>query len=360
MPTSPSEIPYPPPLQPSYPHTVSILIVSFNTRDLLRECLDSALAECAQLPAPLTAEILVVDNASSDLSAEMVDIEFLHNEETAGSEISPTPIRLLRSPVNLGFAAANNLAIEAAQGRYLVLLNSDAFFHPGSLARAIAHMDADPTCAIGGARLVSRDGAPQPSARCFPSIFRDALVLTGLADRHPRSRIFGSPDRTWADPNLPASVDWVPGAFSILRREALAKTGLFDPAFFLYYEEVDLCRRVKSAGFRVLYWPGVVVTHIGGESGRQLTSLKFSSTGSQVVLWRMRATLLYYRKHHGAQVWLARWLEEALYTLRHLRNRRDLDPLRYDRSQEALHLRQLLRQAWRETNAGRTSPPRPW
>lgn len=334
-----------------YDYQVSVIVISFNTRELLRECLTSLLAECARLPLPASAEVLVVDNGSLDGSAEMIE---------AASSSSHIPVRLFRSQVNLGFAAANNLAIEKARGRYLALLNSDAFFHPGALRLAIEHMDADPTVAIGGARLVGRDGAWQPSARSFPSIGRDALVITGLSARYPHSRFFGAPDRTWASPNHPAQVDWVPGAFSILRPEALQKTGLFDPAFFLYCEEVDLCRRVKAAGFRVFYWPDIVVTHIGGESSRQLRSLKFSTIGSQVVLWRMRATLLYYRKHHGSQAWLARWLEEAIYILRRLRNRVSSDPARLDRADEAKVLLGLMRQAWKETGGGRVSPPRPW
>ena len=276
----------------SYSYDASVIVVSFNTRELLRECLQSLIAECARLPKGMTAEILVVDNASRDASAEMVTDEF------CGRAI---PARLIRSHVNLGFGAANNLAMELAEGRYPVLLNSDAFFHPEALRLAIDHMDAHPEAGVGGARQVGRDGEWQPSARCFPSLWKDALVLTGLSTSYPRSRIFGAPDRTWADPLEPAEVDWVPGAFAILRREALAEAGVFDPDFFFYSEEVDLCRRIKAAGFRVLYWPDVVVTHIGGESGRQARSAQFSERNAQVVLWRMRSTLLYYRKHHGWQ-----------------------------------------------------------
>jgi GT2 family glycosyltransferase len=106
---------------PAYNCTVSIIVISFNTRDLLRECLDSLEAECALLPAGVTAEVIVVDNASRDGSAEMVASEF---------SAARTPVRLLTSKVNLGFGGANNLAIEAASGKYIVLLNSDAFFHP--------------------------------------------------------------------------------------------------------------------------------------------------------------------------------------------------------------------------------------
>jgi GT2 family glycosyltransferase len=338
-------------LRSSYEYTVSIIVVSFNTRELLRECLQSVLAECACLPGNRSAEILVVDNASADGSADMVEAEF---------SSSSSPVRLIRSKVNLGFGVANNVAMEAAEGHYLVLLNSDAFFHPGALGLALNHMDAETTAGIGGARLVGRDGAWQPSARAFHSILIDSLVLTGLSTRFPHSRIFGAPARTWADPNRAAEVDWVTGAFMILRREALQKTGLFDPAFFLYCEEVDLCRRVKTAGFRVLYWPDIVVTHLGGESSRQVGSLLVSKSQSQVELWRMRSILIYYRKHFGWQAWLARGLEEALYTLRQMRNRFSRISSRRERGREAAAQLRLMEQAWRETKGGRVSPPRPW
>ena len=338
-------------LRPHYGFAVSVIVVSFNTRDLLRECLTSLIEECRRLPEGVSAEILVVDNASRDGSAAMVAAEF------SGSEV---PVRLIASDVNLGFGVANNRAIEAAQGRYLVLLNSDAFFHSGALARAITHMESDTSAGVGGARLVGRDGAWQPAARMFPTILRDAFVLTGLASRFPRSRIFAAAERTWADPAAPAEIDWVTGAFMILRREALAKAGLFDPAFFLYCEEVDLCRRIKAAGFRVLYWPDIAVTHLHGESSRQVDAQVFSENETQVVLWRMRSTFLYYRKHHGTKVWLARWLEESLYSLRFLRNRFSPLPARRARAREAASLLSLLRRAWTETRGGRLSPPAPW
>ena len=326
-------------LRPSYDFAVSVIVVSFNTRDLLRDCLQSLLAECARLPQGITSEVLVIDNASSDGSAEMVAREF------------PDTVRLIRSEINLGFGPANNLAANAARGRYLVLLNSDAFFHPGALALAVARLDADPSIGIGGARLIFPDGSPQPSARTFHSILGTALVLSGITER------FASMDK---DPNRSADVDWVTGAFMIMRREAIAKTGLFDPAFFLYYEEVDLCRRVKKAGFRVLYWPDVVVTHLGGESSRTIESELVSERHAQVVEWQMRSNFLYFRKHHGWQAWPARWIEETLYILRWLRNLRSTVPGRRDRARDALlHLR-LLRQAWRDTRGGRVSPPQPW
>ncbi len=322
---------------------VSIIIVSYNTREVLRECLHSVLKEVKGF----AIEILVVDNASSDGSPEMIDAEF-------------PEVHLLRSETNLGFGAANNLALAIARGRYFVLLNSDAFFTSGALGRAIRHMDETPDCALGGSRLVGRDGSAQPSSRCFHSVLNDVLVLSGLASRYPKSRFFGRFDRTWADLEVPASVDWVPGAFCILRPEALRKIGLFDPAFFLYYEEVDLCLRLKRAGFSVWYWPDVTVVHLGGESSRGRTDLDFSPQASQVVLWRMRSTLLYYRKHHGWHVHLA-WLgEQLLYKATVLRNRASSDPRRRARSKQYRSLLQSLDQAWLDTAGGRHSPQRPW
>jgi hypothetical protein len=338
-------------LRTCYEFTVSVLIVSFNTRDLLRECLDSLVDECARLPEGMSAEIIVVDNASRDGSAEMVEKEFA---------AAPTPVRVMRSSMNLGFGAANNLAIEAAEGRFLVLLNSDAFFHPGALTRAIAHINDDPTAGAGGARLECKDGSWQPSGRVFPSILGDALVLAGCTGRLGRWRIFGWPDRSWADPNEAAEVDWVTGAFMILRREALLQVGLFDPAFFLYSEEVDLCRRLKASGFGVHYWPDIVVTHLGGQSSLQVTEQHFSKVNAQVELWRIRSTLLYYRKHHGGKAKMALWLELAFYWLRRQRNRLSFKPWRKARAAEAELVRELLRKAWVETDGGRVSPPRPW
>ena len=322
---------------------LSVIIVSFNTREVLRECLTSVAREIE----PFRAEVLVVDNASTDGSAAMVEQDF-------------PAVSLIRSSTNLGFGAANNLALQRASGRYFVLLNSDAFFAPGALSIAVRHMDETPGCGLGGCRLGGRDGASQPSSRCFHSILGDAVVLTGLAARYPRSKVFGRFDRTWADEHAPAAVDWVPGAFTILRPEALARVGFFDPAFFLYYEEVDLCRRFADAGIPVWYWPDIVVIHIGGESSRQLKSLEFSPRAAQVVLWRMRSTLLYYRKHHGARVHLARWMEQTLYRATVLRNRFSREPERRDRERHHRAMIALMDQAWHDTAGGRTSPPRPW
>jgi GT2 family glycosyltransferase len=323
---------------------VSIVIVSFNTRDVLRECLQTLERESEGV----AYETIVVDNASRDGSADMVETEF------------PEAI-LIRSDANLGFAGANNRGFRFATGRYVVLLNSDAFLRPGALKLSVEKMDADQTIGLGGGRLVGRDESWQPSARMFPSFLNDALMMSGLSAKYAASRFFGRFDRTWADPNKPAEVDWVPGAYSILRRDVLERIGYFDEDFFLYYEEVDLCWRIKEAGYHIWYWPDVVVVHLGGESSKTVKHLSMSGAGSQLTLWRMRSALLYYRKHHGLSgAWLARKLETLWHGLRASKNSNSGDPERQAKARGSESIVKLMNQAWQETNGGRVSPPRPW
>ena len=322
---------------------LSLILVSFNTREVLRESLQSVERE----KGDLTLEIFVVDNNSHDGSVAMVEAEF-------------PQVIVMRSAVNLGFGAANNVALEKASGRYIVLLNSDAFLCPDSLRLSVELMDKHPEVGLAGGRLVGRDHALQPSARMFPSILSDFLVMTGLAHKFPKSKFFGRFDRTWADPMQAAEVDWVPGAYSIIRSEALQEVGFFDPEFFLYSEEVDLCRRIQQAGFKIMYWPEILVIHIGGESSRQIKTLEMSSAGAQLVRWRMRSTLLYYRKHHGMGAWMAKMLELALYQLTAWKNGLSDDPNRKERARRNRNLALLMHQAWEDTNGGRVSPPRPW
>ena len=322
---------------------LSVVVVSFNTREVLRRCLRTISEEISSI----SAEVLVIDNGSKDGSAEMVAREF-------------PGVRLKTTDRNIGFAAANNILFEEAKGRYIVLLNSDAFLQPGSLQRALEHMEDDPKAGLGGGRLIGEAGEWQPSARMFPTPLRDFLSLSGIAQRFPSSRLAGGADRTWADPLLEAAVDWVPGAFSIIRREALGVVGWFDESFFLYYEEVDLCRRLKKAGYSVCYWPDVVVVHLGGESSKSVKSTVLSAAGTQVTLWRLRSSYLYYRKHHGGGAWRIMAMELNWHRLRILKNMLSGRSNGQDRVAESRVIVLLIKRAWKDTNGGRVSPPRPW
>lgn len=327
----------------AYQFDVSIVIVSFNTCAVLRECLRSVYREVGAL----RAQVIVVDNASTDESPKMIEQEFRE-------------VELIRSEVNLGFGRANNLGFESARGRYVVLLNSDAFLTEGSLKRSVAHMDANPGVGLCSGRLIGRDGALQPSARMFPTVINDLIVLSGLASRYPRSRFFGRFDRTWAKEFEAAEVDWVPGAYSVIRSEVLAVAGPFDPRFFLYYEEVDLCKRIKQKGFSVWYWPDISVVHLGGESSRQVKSLELSRSGAQLVLWSMRSKLLYYRKHYALGAYFAMLVEVVWYWLQSQRRRLSRDPERRSRAHTDRLMVSMMSQAWRETRGGSLSPAQPW
>ncbi len=322
---------------------VSVVIVSYNTRDVLRRCLTTLDDEARQVPL----ETLIVDNGSRDGSVEMVAREFPH-------------VRLIQAGKNLGFAAANNVLFRFGQGKYLVLLNSDAFLLPGSLRRALDRMEAEPNTGLGGGRLIGEDGSWQPSARLFPSVFNDFLSLTGLAHRFRKSRFFGRADRTWADPLQETDTDWVPGAFSIVRSSVLDEIGGFDESFFLYYEEVDLCRRIRAAGYAVRYWPDVVVVHLGGESSKSMPQVARSSSGAQLTLWRLRSGFLYYRKHHGSAAWNSMAVECAWHLLRFARNRISRRVGSREKAADSRVTVALVRRAWKETAGGRVSPPRPW
>lgn len=327
-----------------YLFDVSIVIVSLNTRDVLRECLESVRRESRSFQV----QIIVVDNNSRDGSPEMVERDF------------PEAL-LIRNQVNLGFGGANNLGFQSARGRYIVLLNSDAFLTEGALERSVKHMDESPKTGLGGGRLIGRDGSWQPSARRFPTILDDLIVRTGLAARFPDSRFFGRFDRTWADIMEPAEVDWVPGAYSIIRTQVLSAAGAFDERFFLYCEEIDLCKRIKAQGYSVCYWPDIAVIHIGGESSRQMKMVELSKVGSQLTLWRMRSALLYYRKHSGlVTTALAMTVEIFWYWLRFFRRQFSSNPDRRASAKTELRLAGFMAQAWRETKGGRLSPTQPW
>lgn len=324
-----------------YTKDLSILIVTYNSRPLI----DGLLTALARQIEGLSAEVLLVDNASHDGTADLVSERHRW-------------VRLVRSRKNLGFAAANNLAAGRSRGRVLLLLNPDALPARGCVARGLALMNADPGVGLAGARLLAEDGGTQPSARMFPTLLQEAIVLSGLAARYPRSRWFGRLDRTWADPARAAPVDWVPGAFALVRRDLFDRLGGFDERFFLYYEEVDLCRRIRAAGYRVQYWPELRVHHIGGVSARTVAGATVARSGSQLTLWRARSGLLYYRKNHG---WLTAWavnrLERSWHALRGWRAR--LRGQTQKSAESATHLG-LLQRAWRDTLGGRVAPPTPW
>lgn len=324
---------------------LSILIVTYNSSALIGRLLSHLRAEFDREGAALQAEVIVVDNASRDGTADLV----------AGAH---PWVQVVASRDNLGFAAGNNLAAQRATGRYLLLLNPDALPHPGALRQGVAYMDAHPQVGMGGGELLGEDGSRQPSARMFPTLRDELFTLSGLAARHPRSRVLARLDRRWADPDAAARVDWIPGAFVFIPTALFRELGGFDEAFFMYYEEVDLCRRLAAAGRPVQYWPVLKAMHIGGASAKTVAQARVSKAGSQLESWRMRSALLYYRKHHGfrgAWGWMA--LE---WTWSRLRCWRANWRGQADKAADQQAHGEQVRRAWRETRGGAVSPPKPW
>ena len=320
---------------------LSILIVTYNSRRLIHPLLTHLQQELAHLDA----EVVLVDNASYDGTAQQV-------------RAAHPWVRVIDSTTNLGFAAGNNLAARHARGRHLLLLNPDALPAPGALRRGITLMDQHPQAGLGGGELRGTDGSRQPSARMFPTLRDEFFTLAGLAARHPTSRLFGRLDRRWADPEQAALVDWIPGAFVFIPAAVWARLGGFDERFFMYYEEVDLCRRLQAAGLQVHYWPELKATHIGGASARTVAQAQVSKSGSQLERWRMRSALLYYRKQHGpAAAALLHALERGWHRLRQLKAR--LQGRAGCAAEFDAHYRQLV-QAWHDTAGGQRCPARPW
>lgn len=221
---------------------LSILIVHYNTLDLLRQCLTSVSA----LPGDLPLEIIVIDNASPDASVKNLVGEFPRVAFHFNNE-------------NLGFARASNQGIQMGQGRYLMLLNPDALIDGDGIQDLTQFMDGHPDAGATGPRLVYPDGELQLSCRRFPTLGTLLLRMSRL-DRLVRGPVRHYLMQDW-DHQSVCEVDWVMGACVILRREALDAVGLLDEGFFMYYEDVDLCFRLWQAGWKVCYNPQVVVQH---------------------------------------------------------------------------------------------------
>lgn len=268
---------------------LGIVILNYNTRDFLRGCLNS-LAQSRGVDF----ETVVVDNASSDSSLEMMLAEF-------------PQIRTIASPRNGGYAFGNNLALREFLLRpepppALMLLNTDTVMPPDGLRILMDFLDEHLDAGIVGPKLVRADGSLDLACRrSFPTPEISFYRMLGLSKLMPRSRRFGQYNLTYLDENETAEVDSVVGACMLLRTEALMQVGLLDETFFMYGEDLDLALRVKLAGWKVYYYPGTEVLHYKRESSK-------NSTRAQVEFYR--AMYIFYQKHYARVT--PRWLHYAV------------------------------------------------
>ena len=270
---------------------LSIVVLSWNVRDMLAECLRS-------LPGAAgawwtRAEVLVVDNASIDGSAEMVREEF-------------PGVGVLALRENRGFSAGNNAGIRTSQGPFVLLLNPDTVARPGSIEALCEYMEGQPDVGVVGPRLRNADGSLQPSRRRFPTLMTALVESTPLQQLFPNAgvlRRFYMGDRPDGETQ---DVDWLSGAALLCRRETLEQVGLFDPGYFMFSEEMDLCRRVRDAGWRVVYLPEAEVIHFGGGSTDQAVPsrhINFNTSKAR-----------YFRLHEGRVAGrLVRWYLLGVY-----------------------------------------------
>jgi N-acetylglucosaminyl-diphospho-decaprenol L-rhamnosyltransferase len=272
---------------------LTVLIVNWNVRDLLRTCLSSVYADLAN--SKLDTEVWVVDNASQDGSPAMLRADF-------------PQVHLIVSPSNLGFAGGNNLALHrietAVPPRYVWLLNPDTEVQPGATRALVEFMESRPEVGVTGARLHYGDGSFQHSAFGFPGLLQILFDLFPLPGRLYESRLNGRYPRAWYERKTPFPVDHPLGASMMVRWKTTRQVGFFDAEFHMYCEEIDWCMRIKRGGWQIYCVPAAEIVHHEGQSTRQVREDSFAN------LWQSRRRL--YDKHYSpAKRWLAARLVRA-------------------------------------------------
>jgi hypothetical protein len=253
---------------------VSIILVNWNTREFLYDCINSVYGNMSNSDF----EIIVVDNASSDGSVDMLKLKFADVQVIANTE-------------NRGFAAANNQGMLASKGRYILLLNSDTIVLNNSIDKAVAFADAHKQAAVVGSGVLNPDRTLQPTCFMFPSILNMLLSASYLYKLFPGSRFFGRERMAWWNRDDIRQVDVVTGCFMLVRREAIEEVGMMDERFFMYAEETDWCYRFKQAGWKVMFTPTSTVIHLGGQSSRKVKA--------EMLIQLRLSILLFIGKHYG-------------------------------------------------------------
>ena len=258
------------------PAELSVVVVNYNTARLLLRCL-AALRRGSE---GLAVQVVVVDNASRDGSVAWLRTRF-------------PDCTLIQNHVNVGFGRANNQALAHCSAPFVLLLNSDAFVFTDTLRNGLAHMRAHPDCGVLGCHTVDAAGHGLPMARAFPDPWRSFWRRIGLF-RKRYGALAQATERRGEDF---ADSDWVVGCFYLVRRAVIEEVGLFDPRYFLYFEEVDHCRAVKDAGWAVQCARDVRIEHVGGGSARGEEG--YTGWGRQIAPVQIESELLYFRKHAG-------------------------------------------------------------
>lgn len=268
---------------------LSIIIINWNTIDLLDDCLSSVF-NCLDR---FDAEVFVVDNASSDGSQKMVKNRY------------PKAI-LIENSENVGFAAANNQAIAIAEGKYVLLLNSDTIVHDDVLQCSVGYMDTHDDVGVMGCRVLNTDGTLQPTCSQFPSLLNLILLTTGLWKLSWPAFFDRYQMRNWERKNE-REVDVVSGCYMLVRSEAITQVGILDESFFFFGEETDWCKRFQNAGWKIRFAPVGHITHHGGGSVKKLNFKRDLMLSS--------ATVKLHLKHGGLLHAITAWTILFIFNL---------------------------------------------
>ncbi len=260
---------------------LSIIIVNYQTYELTKQTIDSIINK----DHPFQYEIYMVDNASPDDSLERLQKDFAPEQETG-------LIKFMANNRNSGFAHANNLALKESNAKYVLLLNSDTVILNRALAKCINHMEEDSSIGALGCKVVLPDGSLDKACRrSFPTFSVSFYRMVGLSRLFPKSKRFGRYNLTFLDENQTYEVDCLVGAFMLVRSEAIQEVGLLDEQFFMYGEDIDWCYRIKSGGWKVVYYSDAEIVHYKGGSNNNLDK-------PRLIREFYRSMYLFYNKHY--------------------------------------------------------------
>jgi GT2 family glycosyltransferase len=267
---------------------VSIIIVNWNTRELLRQCLQSVYDETT-----VPFEVFVVDNASSDGSADMVRQNF-------------PQVHLIANDQNRGFAAANNQAIPLARGEYILLLNPDTKVLDHAIDKMVNYMDGHPEVGACASKLLNGDGTLQKSVGNFYSFWRTLLENRLIPMLFPNSKVLSKKLVAFWDHSTVREIDWARGAVLMVRKSIVEKIGLLDEQFYIYGEEVDWCWRIKETGAKIVYIPDAVIIHYGKAASSQ--------RHVEMFIQNYKSFYIFLKKHYP---WYTYWIYRIRTTIYH-------------------------------------------
>jgi len=278
---------------------LSIIILNYNTSSLLKQTIES-------IKTDLIHEIIVIDNASTDDSVEMIRHNFKH-------------IKLITNKKNIGFAAGNNLGLHQAKGRYVLLLNSDTLVQDGALEKLVSVLDTNRQISAVTPKLVLEDGSLDPAChRALPTLWNSLIYFSGLEKLAPRSKVFGQYHMTWLDLDTSHRIEACSMAAMMFRRTLIDEIGYLDEDFFMYAEDLDYCKRIADAGGEIQFVAEAKIIHLKGKSGTHSPSVKTRQTTRKHFYQTMKH---YFHKHYSKTYpsWLFKLIDLSIDIVAKLR-----------------------------------------